>query len=104
MVEKFVLTNESGSKTIQEIVGKIQSIAFTANAFHEEIKDVYDKSDLAFLKRVSKSLGELEAASSKLIENFINIDDTLIDYNKARDNGLGNTIPFKEGVDYGREG
>jgi hypothetical protein len=103
MAEKFNLDRDSGFKTIQEIVEKIESIAITANEFRGEVKDVYAKSDLAFLKRVSKSLGELEAASSKIIENFVGIEDALATYNTQPDEGIRNTILFKEGAIYGRK-
>lgn len=85
MTDKNMLARSGGSKNIQEIVEKIESIVNIADEFREEVNSVYDKSDLAFLKRISKSLGELEAASDKVIQSFVEVEETLETYNKEQD-------------------
>lgn len=85
MTDKNIPARSGGSKNIQEIIRQIESIVGITGEFREEINIVYDKSDLAFLKRISESLEELEAASDKVIERFVEVEKTLEAYNKEHD-------------------
>lgn len=80
MAEKLVLNYDDASGAIREIAERIENIASASKVFRGEIEDAYDKSDLAFLKRVSQSMGEIETASKQLQENFVEIQDALNAY------------------------
>ena len=80
MSQPLVLNNNEASRSVREIAELVSNIASAATLFRGEIEDAYDKSDLAFLKRVAGSMGEIEATAKKLKENFGDIQDALNSY------------------------
>lgn len=79
---------EKNSENIKQIIEGIEKHAAAAQELRDEIIAAYDRSDLAFLKQISKSLSELEAASYKVVQAFEEIDEILKLRSKMRDEGI----------------